>query len=85
MNRNAPPDALAAALTALSHGLEVTDPALSSSSNSTAPTFSLTPRENEVLRLLGEGLSKKIVASQLNVSQYTVKFHVNSIMGKLNA
>ena len=58
---------------------------MSSSSNATAPTFSLTPRENEVLRLLGEGLSKKIVASQLNVSQYTVKFHVNSIMGKLNA
>ena len=85
MNRNAPPDALAAALTALSHGLEVTDPALSPSSNATAPTFSLTPRENEVLRLLGEGLSKKIVASQLNVSQHTVKFHVNSIMGKLNA
>ena len=85
MNRNAPPDALAAALTALSHGLEITDPALSPSFSATAPTSPLAPRENEVLRLLGEGLSKKIVASQLNVNQHTVKFHVNSIMGKLNA
>jgi len=47
MNRSLPPDALAAALTALSHGLEVTDPALSPSSNATAPTSPLTPRENE--------------------------------------
>ena len=58
---------------------------MSASSNATAPTSPLTPRENEVLRLLGEGLSKKIDASQLNVNQHTVKFHVNSIMGKLNA
>ena len=65
--------------------MEVTDPALSPSSNAIAPTSPLTTRENEVLRLLGEGLAKKIVASKLNVSQHTVKLHVNFIMGKLNA
>ena len=45
----------------------------------------MTPRENDVLRLLAEGLPNKGVASRLEVSEHTVKFHVNSIMGKLNA
>ena len=44
-----------------------------------------TPREQDVLKLLAEGLPNKGVASRLEVSEHTVKFHVNSIMGKLNA
>jgi DNA-binding NarL/FixJ family response regulator len=38
-----------------------------------------------VLKLLAEGLPNKGVVSRLEVSEHTVKFHVNSIMGKLNA
>ncbi len=38
-----------------------------------------------MLKLLAEGLPNKGVASRLEVSEHTVKFHVNSIMGKLNA
>ena len=45
----------------------------------------MTPRENDVLWFLAEGLPNKGVASRLEVSEHTVKFHVNSIMGKLNA
>lgn len=45
----------------------------------------LTPREIEVLRLLAEGLSNKAIARQLNISEHTVKFHVNAIMSKLGA
>ena len=45
----------------------------------------LTPRELDVLKLLAEGLPNKGVASRLEVSEHTVKCHVNSIMGKLNA
>jgi DNA-binding NarL/FixJ family response regulator len=45
----------------------------------------LTPREIEVLRLLGEGLGNKEIASRLGVSEHTVKSHVASIMGKLGA
>ena len=45
----------------------------------------LTPRELEVLRLVAEGLSNKSVANHLSISEHTVKFHVNSIMGKLSA
>ena len=43
----------------------------------------LTPREREVLRLLAEGLPNKAIARQLGISEHTVKFHVNAILGKL--
>ena len=89
LDRNSSPEALAAALAALSHGLQVTDPALSGdlglSPSGPGSVSPLTPRENDVLRLLAEGLPNKGVASRLEVSEHTVKFHVNSIMGKLNA
>jgi len=45
----------------------------------------LTPREIEVLRLLAKGLGNKEIASRLEISEHTVKFHVASIMGKLGA
>lgn len=45
----------------------------------------LTPRETEVLRLLADGASNKIVAHKLGISDHTVKFHVTSILSKLNA
>jgi DNA-binding NarL/FixJ family response regulator len=45
----------------------------------------LTPREIRVLQLLAEGLGNKQIASRLEISEHTVKFHVASIMGKLGA
>ena len=45
----------------------------------------LTRREIEVLQLLAAGLSNKEIASRLNISEHTAKFHVASIMGKLGA
>ena len=45
----------------------------------------LTPRETEVLRLLADGASNKIIAFKLGISDHTVKFHVTSILSKLNA
>ncbi len=72
---------------ALSHGLKVTDPSMSGGPPPLTPSSGLllTPREQDVLRLLAEGLPNKGIASRLEVSEHTVKFHVNSIMGKLNA
>jgi two-component system nitrate/nitrite response regulator NarL len=44
---------------------------------------SLTPREAEVLQLLTQGLPNKGIAQRLGISDHTVKFHVNAILGKL--
>ncbi|MEX1019026.1 MAG: response regulator transcription factor, partial [Litorilinea sp.] len=45
----------------------------------------LTPREMDVLQLLAQGLPNKSIARELAVSEHTVKFHMNSILSKLNA
>jgi DNA-binding NarL/FixJ family response regulator len=49
------------------------------------PAEPLTPRELEVLDMLAEGLANKLIAHKLGISEHTVKFHVNSILAKLNA
>ncbi|HLH05727.1 MAG TPA: response regulator transcription factor [Terriglobales bacterium] len=45
----------------------------------------LTVRESEVLAMLAEGASNKEIASRLNISEHTAKFHVSSILAKLGA
>jgi len=45
----------------------------------------LTPRELEVLQLVSEGLSNKLIARKLSISEHTVKFHVSSTYAKLGA
>jgi two-component system, NarL family, response regulator LiaR len=44
---------------------------------------SLTPREHEVLRLVGEGKRNADIAQQLFISENTVKTHISSLMRKL--
>jgi two-component system, NarL family, response regulator YdfI len=44
----------------------------------------LTPREIEVLQLLGSGNGNKAIAQNLHISEHTVKFHISSIFQKLN-
>lgn len=85
--------AMAAALTAAAHGLLVLDRSFAGSAvvPSSAGALGeplveeLTPRELEVLQLLAEGLPNKAIARQLGISDHTVKFHVNAILGKLGA
>lgn len=90
--RDAAPAEVLAAVEAASTGLAVVDPhdleALLSASNPTtasAESTVLTPRELEVLRLMAEGAANKNIAWKLGISEHTVKFHVASILAKLNA
>jgi DNA-binding CsgD family transcriptional regulator len=50
-----------------------------------AADIELTPRELDVLALLAEGASNKAIARQLGISVHTAKFHVGSILDKLDA
>jgi DNA-binding CsgD family transcriptional regulator len=50
-----------------------------------ADDLQLTPREVEVLALLAEGASNKEIARRLGISVHTAKFHVGSLIDKLEA
>ena len=88
-----PPDAPAtqiiAAVIAASAGLAVVPVEDSSaffpSARAEQPAEPLTPREMDVIEMLAEGLSNKLIAHRLLISEHTAKFHVNSILAKLHA
>jgi DNA-binding NarL/FixJ family response regulator len=46
---------------------------------------SLTPREQEILGMLADGLPNKVIASRLGISDHTVKTHLESVFDKLGA
>jgi two-component system nitrate/nitrite response regulator NarL len=48
------------------------------------PFEDLTPRETEILGLLAEGQSNKVIARNLGISDGTVKLHVKAILRKLS-
>jgi DNA-binding NarL/FixJ family response regulator len=50
-----------------------------------APPTPLTPRELEVLSLMAAGASNKVIARSLDISIHTAKFHVASILAKLDS
>lgn len=87
-------EALGAALTLAGQGLRLLpDSALdrlrvlagaeSIRGNDEAPE--LTPREREVLAAMADGASNKVIARRLGISFHTAKFHVASILAKLDA
>ncbi len=51
----------------------------------TTDDLHLSPRETEVLALLAEGASNKEIARRLGISVHTAKFHVGSVIEKLEA
>lgn len=92
--RQASAPRLAAALVAIRYGFYVVDIELASASlpgvlpastEAEAGEAGLTAREREVLAHLAQGLSNKSIARRLSVSIHTIKFHVNSILSKLDA
>lgn len=99
IRRDSKAHAIAAAIEALHEGLSVFDPVMLTQLSSARPVLvgdvstpgssvendTLTRRENEVLVLLADGLSNKEIAVRLSISEHTAKFHVNSILQKMNA
>jgi len=82
--RDASPDQIIAGIEAAAAGLVVMRPEdLEPRSSKTSEP--LTSRENEVLGMMAEGLANKEIAHRLGISEHTVKFHITSIMSKLNA
>jgi len=82
-----------AALAAVRSGLTVVDTALAHRLVPPTPVKTsngkgrgeLTDRERQVVQLLSEGLSNKLIADRLGISDHTAKFHVNGVMIKLGA
>ena len=87
--RGASADTVAAAAVAAARGLAAIDAALARDwlrpPGDPGAGEGLTAREREVLALLAEGLANKAIAARLGISEHTVKFHVNAILGKLGA
>jgi DNA-binding NarL/FixJ family response regulator len=86
VSRASSPEQITAALIAIHHGLQVSD-----LPNQPPVDFEedwseeLTVREIDVLKLIAEGRTNRSIAAELGITEYTVKFHVNSILGKLSA
>jgi two-component system nitrate/nitrite response regulator NarL len=90
------PDSLVVALRDIVNGKTVVAPTLApvlakvvqgnvpNSNVEETPFEDLTPRETEILGLLAEGQSNKVIARNLGISDGTVKLHVKAILRKLN-
>jgi DNA-binding NarL/FixJ family response regulator len=88
LSSDASPEQIDAALRAVAAGL-VVRPIGGAAGFDAIPERSLqnllTPREIEVLSTIAYGLSNKAIARRLNISLHTVKFHIESLLRKLDA
>ena len=96
--KDTPPREIAAAVRAVADGTATLSPPVTSGSSTPTSTGrrrprtaqagggwpELSDREREVLRLLGRGESNATIASELFVSEATVKTYVSRLLGKLD-
>lgn len=89
--RELDPERIFAAAQAVLEGFIVITPEIASKLFTPEPVSAesdydaLTSRELQVLNHLAEGLTNKAIAQELEISDHTVKFHVNAILQKLHA
>ena len=87
--KNAEPAELARAVRAAHAGEALLDPAVAArllasiAEPADAPREALTPREREVLALIGRGYANKRIALELGIAEKTVKTHVGHVLAKL--
>lgn len=92
--RDATIDEIVESIHAIARGLIVLDPRAASvlarelfhpvpARHERAMVEPLTDREREILQLIARGLPNKAIATELHISEHTVKFHVGSIFDKL--
>ncbi len=63
---------------------EITQILIDAATHPALPHYNLTERELEVLALMVKGFDNLAIAEQMTISRSTVKFHVSSILAKLN-
>jgi two-component system, NarL family, response regulator LiaR len=86
--KNTAPQELARAVRAAHAGEALLDPLVGARlvealARDSEPLDRLTPREREVLVLIGRGLPNKLIARELGLSEKTVKTHVGHVLAKL--
>jgi DNA-binding NarL/FixJ family response regulator len=88
--KNVQPQELARAIRLADAGETLIDPAVAArlvdavaDGDGARPEQALTPREQEVLDLIGRGFSNKRIALELGVAEKTVKTHVSHVLAKL--
>jgi DNA-binding NarL/FixJ family response regulator len=88
--KNAQPRELARAVRAAHAGEAILDPVVAArlvetlaADGGEQPIDRLTPREREVLVLIGRGFANKRIAQELELSEKTVKTHVGHVLAKL--
>src|SRR5919201_987769 len=88
--KNAQPQEVARAVRTASAGEALLDPVVAArlvetlaAGDDEQPLDRLTPREREVLQLIGRGFPNKRIARELGISEKTVKTHVGHVLAKL--
>jgi DNA-binding NarL/FixJ family response regulator len=79
-----PHDDLLEAIRRVKAGSQYLPASVRSSLANRLPSSALSPRELQILELIVKGLSNKQIADRLGITEGTVKWHVNAILGRMN-